>query len=89
MILRVSRPADSLSTRKAVIPRLPNSGSTVANTSIHRQVVALETQVFCPVSRKPSPSRLAAVRIAAASLPASGSVIPTAAVHSPAASGLR
>ena len=74
------------------MPLAPAAGSSVANTRYRSASGALEIQIFVPVSRyavgaSAGPTASARVRIAAASLPAWGSVRAKAPRASPASIG--
>jgi hypothetical protein len=72
--------------RNADIPReLGTSGSVTANTTYACATPAFVIQFLAPSITQPSPSRLARVRIARGSDPASGSERVNAASHSPLA----
>src|SRR5689334_10083323 len=61
-------------TRKAEMPRFPAAGSVLARATNQRATFALVIQAFSPFSTQESPSRVAVVFIAPASLPDPGSV---------------
>ena len=71
--LPTAKPGKPGSTRKAVIPRGPLPGSTVANSVITPACEPLEHQSLVPLRTYRSPFRTAVVRSDAASEPASGS----------------
>src|SRR6266566_7414658 len=74
-----SSPGVPRSTTKARCPARPAARSTVAHTTIQSARMEFEMNVLAPFSTHPSPSRRAAVWMAATSLPAPGSVMPKAA----------
>ena len=74
---------------KAVIPLCRRSRSTVANTIARSASVPLVMKILLPFRTYSSPSRTAVVRIAAGSLPASGSVSAKQPSIWPRASGLK
>ncbi len=57
------------------MPRFPAAGSVRASATAKSATGALWIQIFSPVSRQPTPSRRAVVRMPETSEPASGSVI--------------
>src|SRR5258708_36735949 len=67
------KPGSSLCTTNAEMPLAPLSGSVTAITVYHVECPPLEIQHLEPLSTHSSPSALALVRIAAASLPPSRS----------------
>ena len=75
-ILKPPRPGVSLSTKKARWASRPFEGSRLACTRIQSEREAFPMKHFAPFRIQPSPSLRAAVLIAAASLPAPGSVMP-------------
>jgi hypothetical protein len=80
------RPPASTGTRNAVMPRMPASGSVMANTTIASDSLALLVKVLPPDSVQPSGPAVARVLIPLTSEPASGSVRAKATRKDPAAS---
>ena len=74
------KPGVPRSTRK---PRTPSS--VLAQTTATSAIEPLVIHILVPLSTQPSPLRVAAVRIAVGSLPASGSVSPKQPIMAPAA----
>ena len=86
--LRPARnPGVPRSTTKAEMPLAPRVRSVTAITTITSALAPCVMNVFAPFSTQQSPSRVAVVRVAAASLPAFGSVSAQAPSFSPRASG--
>ena len=73
----------------AEMPFGPRLRSVTAIATITCPTLPCVMKVFEPFSTQLSPSRTAVVRVAAASLPAPGSVSPHAPICSPRASGTR
>nr|CRL70977.1 hypothetical protein CPGR_00593 [Mycolicibacter nonchromogenicus] len=69
----IVKPSSSMCTMNAEIPLAPRSGSVTAITVYQLDLPPLVIQHFEPLRTQSSPSALARVRIAAASLPASRS----------------
>ncbi len=79
-------PGLSSSTMKAEIPLLPLDRSVTAMSTATRPTEAFVMKFFEPFRTQVSPSRTAVVRVPLESDPASDSVSPQAASHSPDAS---
>ena len=69
------------------MPREPASGSVRATTITRSELMPLVMNVLAPLSTQASPSLTATVRMPCRSLPAPGSVIAIAPMHSPVAMG--
>ena len=83
------KPGWSVSTMKNEIPPWPPSGVVFAADTIQSARTPLVMNIFEPLSVQPPSTSRALVRSPATSDPASGSVIPSAAIVSPLIAGAR
>ena len=80
------KPALSVSTMKAVMPRAPLSGSVMANSTMYLATGPEVIQLFLPlITKLPSACRTARQRMAVASEPDCGSVRAKAPIWLPSA----